>query len=78
MVIIIALTSWPWHGTCYTGHAAKAKTEDVEDLTKSDSEGGDDDAAALRKKLGIPEVDPDALPSSMVTKYLILNSNLDL
>lgn len=40
------------------------------DLTKSDSDEGENDAVKLRKQLGVPEVDPDALPSSTVTKYL--------
>lgn len=45
------------------------------DLTKSDEEGVEDENAKLRRKLGLPEMDPDALPSSCVTKYLILNQS---
>lgn len=43
-----------------------------EDLTKSDDETMEDEAAVLRKKLGIPEPDPDALPSTLIGKYLML------
>ena len=43
------------------------------DLTKSDDEEPDTSSGAqLRKKLGIPEPDPDALPSSLINKYLKL------
>ena len=45
--------------------------DDAEDLTRSDEEN-DDAAIQLRKSLGIPEMDPDALPSSMLNKYLKL------
>ena len=41
------------------------------DLTKSDEEK-EDNRTANRKKLGIPEMDPDALPSSCINKYLTL------
>ena len=39
-----------------------------------DPEGdeADDRAAKLRKKMGFPELDPDALPSGQITKYMIL------
>lgn len=42
------------------------------DLTVSDDDTAEDEAAALRKKLGIPEPDPDALPSTLIGKYLKL------
>lgn len=45
----------------------------MEDLTKD--EGVEDQAGQLRKKLGIPELDPDALPSANLNKYLHLNFN---
>ena len=45
--------------------------EDV-DLTKSDDEEGEGEHAKLKKKLGIPELDPDALPSGQICKYLSL------
>lgn len=44
----------------------------MEDLTKSDEEG-EDAQAKLRKKLGVPELDPDALPSAGISKYLKLD-----
>ena len=47
---------------------------DGEDLTKSDAdedEGPRETAdMKLRRRLGFPELDPDALPSSQVTKHL--------
>ncbi len=43
------------------------------DLTKSDDEK-EDEASKLRRKLGFPEMDPDALPSTNVTKYVKLIS----
>lgn len=46
--------------------------EDV-DLTKSDDENTCDSGVKLRKQLGIPEPDPDAAPSSLLQKYLILD-----
>lgn len=36
-----------------------------------------DDANRKGKSLGLPELDPDALPSSLVSKYLILECILD-
>ena len=30
-------------------------------------------ASQLKKKLGVPELDPDALPSSLLNKYLIFS-----
>ncbi len=44
------------------------------DLTKSDDEG-ENPGKNVRKKLGIPEVDPDALPSSCLNKILTLEFN---
>ena len=44
---------------------------DVEDLTLDD-DVSDDHEMQLRKKLGIPEADPDALPSTLINKYLSL------
>ena len=52
-------------------HFYPAGDED-EDLTKSDDDDGLNEQVQLRKKLGIPEFDPDALPSSMISKYLKL------
>lgn len=39
-----------------------------------DPEEGDAEerASKLRKKMGFPELDPDALPSAQITKYMIL------
>ena len=45
---------------------------DGEDLTKSDDDAMEDEATVLRRKLGIPEPDPDALPSTLIGKYLML------
>ena len=45
---------------------------DGEDLTKSDDDAMEDEAPVLRRKLGIPEPDPDALPSTLIGKYLML------
>lgn len=43
------------------------------DLTKSDDEEPDTGAGNKeRKKLGIPEMDPDGLPSASINKTLIL------
>ena len=44
---------------------------DTVDLTGIDAAVADDTAAKLRKKLGVPELDPDALPSSTIQKYLM-------
>lgn len=44
--------------------------DDSVDLTK-DKSVADEMAAKLRKKLGVPELDPDALPSSTIQKYLM-------
>ena len=55
------------------GSAPEASTQEAEeDLTRSDDDCQEDHESALRKKLGIPEPDPDALPSSMIQKYLNL------
>ena len=44
---------------------------DGEDLTKSDADEDEGPAdMKLRRRLGFPELDPDALPSSQVTKHL--------
>ena len=48
--------------------------EDAEDLTKSDDEV---DNSKARKKLGLPEFDPDALPSGQLPKYLNLDTIYD-
>lgn len=45
---------------------------DAVDLCNSDEEHADE-AHKLRKQLGIPEFDPDALPSANISKYLILD-----
>ena len=46
----------------------------VQDLTgdDDDEDGAEDHEMQLRKKLGIPEPDPDALPSTVINKYLSL------
>ena len=49
--------------------------DDVE-LTKSDDDTNDDAGIKLRKQLGIPEADPDALPSASLNKYLKLDIKL--
>lgn len=66
-------------GRSNSGQASPRPGDDdeVEDLTKSDKEELDEEEklserAKLRKRLGFPEIDPDALPSSMVTKYMNL------
>lgn len=43
---------------------------DTVDLTV-EKVNADESAAKLRKKLGVPELDPDALPSSTIQKYLM-------
>ena len=52
----------------------------AEDLTKSDGEDDEGPRESadmkLRKRLGFPELDPDALPSSQVTKHLTLADSL--
>ena len=45
---------------------------DAEDLTLEDDEVAESHEMQLRKKLGIPELDPDALPSTMINKFLSL------
>lgn len=42
-----------------------------------DEEVDQDDNNRKGKSLGLPEIDPDALPSSLVSKYLILECMLD-
>ena len=46
------------------------RADDGIDLTKSDEEDGAN--TKTRKALGIPEMDPDALPSALTQKFLIL------
>ena len=45
--------------------------DEVVDLAKSDEEDPSDNSK-LKKKVGLPEWDPDALPSSQLNKYLNL------
>ena len=49
--------------------------EAVQDLTGDDDDegGAEDHEMQLRKKLGIPEPDPDALLSTVINKYLSLD-----
>ena len=45
-----------------------------EDLEKIENQESKENANRKGRQLGLPELDPDALPSSMVQKYLILDS----
>ena len=46
------------------------KTEEDDLLNQMDNEDEKQQASKKRKALGIPEMDPDALPSTLVTAYL--------
>ena len=48
---------------------------DAVDLTQLEEEEALDASSKARKKLGIPEMDPDSLPSACISKYMNLISN---
>ena len=67
-----SLVSTERHGVTKMKSGGLTGGEDLVDLTDMPETDPAFEASKRRKQCGIPDHDPDALPSSMVNKYLCL------